>query len=48
LSSVRGIQAVEPDDLGTPDSTINGANFGKVKTQANLPRQMQLGVRLEF
>ena len=31
-----------------PDSTITSANFGKVTTLANLPRQMQLGVRFEF
>ena len=33
---------------GVPDSTITSANFGKVTTLANLPRQMQLGVRFEF
>ena len=33
---------------GTPDSTITSANFGLVTSQANLPRQIQLGVRLEF
>ena len=33
---------------GAPDSTITSANFGKVTTLANLPRQMQLGVRFEF
>ena len=33
---------------GTPDSTITSANFGRVTTLANLPRQIQLGVRLEF
>jgi hypothetical protein len=31
-----------------PDSTITSPNFGKVTTLANLPRQMQLGVRFEF
>jgi carboxypeptidase family protein len=31
-----------------PDSTITSANFGKVTGLANLPRQMQLGVRFEF
>ena len=33
---------------GAPDSTITSANFGRVTTQANAPRQMQLGLRLEF
>ena len=33
---------------GAPDSTITSANFGKVTTLANAPRQMQLGLRLEF
>ena len=33
---------------GTPDSTITSANFGRVTTLANLPRQIQLGLRLEF
>ena len=33
---------------GAPDSTITSANFGKVRTLANSPRQMQLGVRFEF
>ncbi|MEO7275455.1 MAG: hypothetical protein ABIX28_03785, partial [Vicinamibacterales bacterium] len=33
---------------GNPDSTITSANFGRVTTQANAPRQMQLGVRFEF
>jgi Carboxypeptidase regulatory-like domain len=33
---------------GPPDSTITSANFGKVTTLANSPRQMQLGVRFEF
>ena len=31
-----------------PDSTITSANFGLVTGLANLPRQMQLGLRLEF
>ena len=33
---------------GTPDSTITSANFGRVTTLANAPRQIQLGLRLEF
>jgi Carboxypeptidase regulatory-like domain len=33
---------------GAPDSSIISANFGKVTTLANSPRQMQLGVRFEF
>jgi hypothetical protein len=33
---------------GGPDSTITSANFGRVTTLANSPRQMQLGVRFEF
>src|SRR4029453_5405500 len=33
---------------GTPDSTITSANFGLVTGLANLPRQMQLGLRFEF
>ena len=33
---------------GAPDSTITSANFGRVTALANLPRQMQLGVRFEF
>jgi hypothetical protein len=33
---------------GTPESTITNANFGKVTTTANPPRQMQLGFRFEF
>jgi len=33
---------------GSPESTITNANFGRVTTQANPPRQMQLGFRFEF
>ena len=33
---------------GTPDSTVTSANFGRVTTLANSPRQMQLGFRYEF
>jgi hypothetical protein len=33
---------------GNPDSTITSANFGRVVAQANAPRQMQLGLRVEF
>jgi hypothetical protein len=33
---------------GNPDSTITSANFGRVTTLANAPRQIQLGLRLEF
>jgi hypothetical protein len=33
---------------GNPDSTITSANFGRVTTLANAPRQMQLGMRVEF
>jgi hypothetical protein len=33
---------------GNPESTITNANFGRVTTQANAPRQMQLGFRFEF
>jgi hypothetical protein len=33
---------------GSPDSTITSANFGRVTTLANFPRQMQIGLRLEF
>jgi hypothetical protein len=33
---------------GNPDSTITSANFGRITSQANAPRQMQLGLRLEF
>ena len=33
---------------GNPDSTITSANFGKVTTLNNSPRQMQLGLRWEF
>ena len=33
---------------GSPNSTITSANFGKVIDLANLPRQMQLGLRFEF
>jgi hypothetical protein len=33
---------------GNPDSTITSANFGRVTTLNNSPRQMQLGLRLEF
>jgi hypothetical protein len=33
---------------GAPESTITSANFGRVTTLANTPRQMQLGFRYEF
>ena len=33
---------------GNPDSNITSANFGRVTTLANAPRQIQLGLRLEF
>jgi hypothetical protein len=33
---------------GNPDSTITSANFGRITSLANAPRQMQLGLRLEF
>ncbi len=33
---------------GTPDSNITSANFGLVTGLANSPRQIQLGLRLEF
>ncbi len=33
---------------GSPDSTITSANFGRVTSLANSPRQMQIGLRLEF
>ena len=33
---------------GNPDSTITSANFGRVTTLNNSPRQMQMGLRLEF
>jgi hypothetical protein len=33
---------------GNPDSTITSPNFGRITSQANSPRQMQLGLRLEF
>jgi hypothetical protein len=33
---------------GTPDSTITSPNFGRVTGLANFPRQMQIGLRLEF
>ena len=33
---------------GNPDSTITSANFGRVTTQSNAPRQMQIGLRFEF
>jgi hypothetical protein len=33
---------------GNPDSTITSANFGRVTTLREAPRQMQLGLRFEF
>ena len=33
---------------GLPDSTATSANFGLVRSQANNPRQMQLGMKIEF
>ena len=33
---------------GNPDSLITSANFGRVTTLSNLPRQMQIGLRFEF
>jgi hypothetical protein len=33
---------------GSPDSTITSQNFGRITTLASPPRQMQLGLRLEF
>jgi len=33
---------------GNPDSNITSANFGRVTTLRDAPRQMQLGLRFEF
>ncbi len=33
---------------GSPESNITSANFGRITTLANQPRQMQLGLRFEF
>lgn len=33
---------------GSPDSTITSANFGRITSLANTPRQIQLGARFEF
>ena len=33
---------------GSPDSTVTSNNFGRVTSQANTPRQMQLGLKLYF
>ncbi len=33
---------------GNPSSTVTDPNFGLVRTQANLPRQMQLGLKVVF
>jgi hypothetical protein len=33
---------------GGPDSNINSQNFGRVTSQANDPRQIQLGIKLNF
>lgn len=33
---------------GAPESTLTSANFGRVTTLANAPRQIQLGFRYEF
>jgi hypothetical protein len=33
---------------GNPDSNINSQNFGRVTSQANSPRQVQLGIKLNF
>jgi hypothetical protein len=33
---------------GAPDSTATSANFGLVRSQANNPRQMQMGLKVEF
>jgi len=34
--------------LGTPDINIESPDFGKVRTTASVPRQMQFALRLEF
>lgn len=34
--------------FGTPDSSIDDPNFGVVSYQSNSPRQVQLGVKLNF
>ena len=33
---------------GGPDSSINSQNFGRVTSQSNTPRQIQLGLKLNF
>ncbi len=33
---------------GGPDGTATSATFGLVRSQANRPRQMQLGVKVNF
>lgn len=33
---------------GGPDSNINSQNFGRVTSQSNTPRQIQLGLKLNF
>jgi hypothetical protein len=32
--------------LGNPDSNLNSKTFGVVSSQANLPRQMQMALKL--
>ena len=34
--------------FNNPNTNFSSASFGKITTQANLPRQMQLGLRLQF
>jgi hypothetical protein len=34
--------------FGTPDTYINDANFGKVTSQLNTPRELQLGLKFYF
>jgi hypothetical protein len=33
---------------GGPDTGINNQNFGRVTSQGNTPRQIQLGMKLNF
>jgi len=44
----EAMNALNTPMFGRPDTTFNTANFGRVTTQRNFPRAIQLGVRVFF
>ena len=45
---LEAINAINYTVLWNPNLTVNNANFGKVNTDRNSPRDFQLGLRFTF